>query len=253
MPRHDENLRDAFDDQAARFERSPAAADPAALRRLVEFASLPPRARVLDAGCGPGLLSEALLVDGHRVHGIDLSGEMIVRAHKRCDRFGDCASFEQGSLFELVPAEPYDAAVSRFVIHHVEDPGAFVRRQAELLRPGGILVACDQTTDPDPGRLRWHQEIERGRDRTHTRHLTLGGLADLLVAAGLDDVRVREEPFELDFDEWFDRGTPAAPKPQVRAAVLAASARGFAPELLPTGRIRIRTWRALVRGVRQPG
>ena len=250
MDRHDEDLREAFDGQAARFERSPVAADPAALRRWVEFASLPPRARVLDAGCGPGLVSEAFLADGHRVHGVDLSDEMIARARARCAPFGDRASFERGSLFELVPAEPFDAAVSRYVIHHVEDPLAFVRRQAELLRPGGVLVACDQTSDPDPSRLRWHQEIERARDRTHTRHLTLGGLVDLLVAAGLDDVAVREEPLDLDFDEWFDRVTPAVPKARVRTDVLGGSARGFAPEPLPDGRVRIRSWRALVRGVR---
>ncbi len=250
MDLHDQELRDAFDGQAARFERSPVQTEPAALARLVAFASLPPGARVLDAGCGPGLVSEAFLAAGHCVHGVDLSREMIARARSRCARFGDRVFFEQGSLFDLLPGRLYDAAVSRYVVHHVEDPVAFVRRQAELLRPGGVLVICDQTADPDPARFRWHQEIERVRDRTHTRHLTLGALVDLLVAAELEEICVREEPFELDFDEWFDRGTPAASKAEVRGAVLAGLARGFAPEPLPGDAVRIRTWRALVRGLR---
>jgi SAM-dependent methyltransferase len=250
MDRHEEDLREAFDGQAARFERSPVSADPGALARLVGFASLPHDARVLDAGCGPGLVSEAFLEAGHRILGVDLSGEMIARARRRCARFGDRALFEQGSLFELALDRSFDAAVSRYVVHHVEDPLSFVRRQVELLRPGGVLVVSDQTGDPDPARFRWHQEIERARDRSHTRHLTLGGLVDLLVAAGLHEIQVGEEPVDLDFDEWFDRGTPAASKGEVRRMLLAGSARGFAPEPLPGGAVRIRTFRALVRGVR---
>ncbi|HET8539063.1 MAG TPA: methyltransferase domain-containing protein [Anaeromyxobacter sp.] len=252
MNRHDQDLRDAFDGQAEGFERSPVTADPAALERLVAFAAPPPGARVLDAGCGPGLVSEAFLAAGHSVHGVDLSPEMIARARSRCARFGAGAVFEQRSLFELTPGRPFDAAVSRYVVHHVEDPLAFVRRQAALLRPGGVLLVCDLTTDPDPARRRWHQEVERARDRTHTRHLTPGALVELLAAQGLGELRACEERLELDFDEWFDRGTPSAPKSEVRARILAGAARGFTPELLPGGAIRIAAWRALVRGVR-PG
>jgi ubiquinone/menaquinone biosynthesis C-methylase UbiE len=248
--RHDEELRAAFDGQAEQFERSPVSSDPAALARLVAFAALPAGAKVLDAGCGPGLVSEALLAAGHEVHGVDLSGEMIRRARSRCASFGMRARFEQGALHELPLAPPYDAAASRYLVHHFEDPQALVRRQAELVRPGGVVVICDQTTDPDPARARWHQEIERARDRTHVRHLTLGALLDAVVGAGLGAICVQEEPLALDFDEWFDRGTPAAPKEEVRRAVLAGTARGFSPELLPGGAIRLRTWRALVRGVR---
>ncbi len=253
MDDHRDALREAFDGQAARFERSAVLADPAALARLVSFASLPPGSRVLDAGCGPGLVSEAFLAAGHRVEGVDLSPEMVSRARSRCARFGDRALFEERSVFDLAPppGRPYDAAVSRFVIHHVQDPLAFVRRTAALVRPGGALVLCDQTSDPDPERFRWHQGIERARDRTHTRHLTLGGLVDLLVAAGLGEIRSAEEPFDLDFDEWFDRGTPGAPKPEVRRTLLAGSARGFEPEVSAGGSVRIRTWRALVRGERR--
>jgi SAM-dependent methyltransferase len=252
MTRHDEDLRAAFDGQAASFERSPVQADPATLARLVGFASLLSAARILDAGCGPGLVSEAFLARGHSVDGVDLSGEMVARARARCARFGERARFEQGSLFELALDPPYDAAVSRYVVHHTEDPRQFVERQAELLRPGGVLLLCDQTSDLDPSRFRWHQEIERARDRTHTRHLTVGALVDLVAAAGLEAIRVDEEQFHLDFDEWFDRGTPVASKDDVRRMILDGTARGFAPEPLPGGAVRIRASRSLVRGVR-PG
>lgn len=55
----------------------------------------------------------------------------------------------------------------------------------------------------------------------------------------------------LDFDEWFDRGTPQAPKEEVRGKLLSGRARGFEPEPRPDGRIAILVVRALVRGVKR--
>lgn len=250
MTTHDTELAQAFDGQAARFEKGPVQNDPLALQRLVQFAALPKDSLVLDAGCGPGIVSEALLSAGHRVVGVDLSTQMLERARARCARFGDRARFVQGSVLQLAESG-FDAAISRLVIHHVEDPLAFVSAQVQRVRAGGAVIACDHTTDPDAGRAAWHQRIERARDRTHTHCLTSGGLADLLAAAGLCDVQLSEDSFELDFDEWFDRGTPALPKDEVRALIESGTARGFAPSRRPGGALAIVGVRTVVRGARR--
>jgi 2-polyprenyl-3-methyl-5-hydroxy-6-metoxy-1,4-benzoquinol methylase len=252
MSDHDLELSRAFDGQAERFERAPVQTDPAALGALVAFAALPPGARLLDAGCGPGIVAEAFLAGGHFVHGVDLSPEMVRRARQRCEGFGGHARFEEGSVLDL-RAGPFDAAISRLVVHHVEDPLAFVGAQVALVAPGGVVIASDHTTDPDPERARWHQEIERARDRTHVRSLSAGELVDVLARAGLEELRLLEEPFELDFDEWFDRGTPALAKDEVRRRVLAGRARGFEPVPRDDGGITLRCARVLVRGVRPRG
>jgi SAM-dependent methyltransferase len=255
MSDHDRSLAEAFDGQAARFERAPVQSDPAALARLAAFAGLPEGSRVLDAGCGPGLVSEAFLKAGCSVVGVDLSAEMVARARKRCAPFGGRARFEQVSAYDpsVTALAPFDAAVSRYVVHHVTDPQAFTAHLVELLRPGGVLVICDHTTDPDPTLAAHHERLERERDGTHTRNLTAGGLADLLAAAGLVDIQLVEESFTLDFDEWFDRGTPTAPKPEVRARLLGGPhARGFRPTVLDDGSVRIDCVRVLIRGVK-PG
>ena len=250
MSDHDRDLARAFDAQAAAFEQAKVQRDAASLARFVAFAAVPPGGRVLDAGCGPGLVAEAFLEAGCAALGVDLSAEMIRRARARCARFGERARFEQGALLDLAPAAPLDAALSRNVVHHVEDPAAFVARQAALVRPGGVVLAFDLSSDPEPAARAWAQAIERDRDRTHVRTLTPGELADLLVRAGLDDLRVAEEHVVLDFDEWFDRGTPAAPKEQVRARLLGGTARGFAPSPRADGGVDIRVTRTMVRGVR---
>jgi SAM-dependent methyltransferase len=250
MDAHDEALSEAFDAQAPLFERSPIQTDAAALARLVAFAGLPPAAHVLDAGCGPGIVAEAFLSAGHRVTGVDLSAEMVARARARCARFGDGASFARGRLEDLAAAPAFDAAVSRFVLHHVRDPQAFLAAQAARVRPGGVVVASDHVADPDPARARWHAEIEVARDATHVRNLTGGELLDAFARAGLARLRLAEEALDLDFDEWFDRGTPRVPKDEVRRMLLAGRARGFEPGPRPDGGITIRAARALVRGER---
>jgi SAM-dependent methyltransferase len=251
MNDHDRALATAFDNTAAQFERAPVQSDPAKLARLVRVADLPAGGRILDSGCGPGLVADALLQAGYRVHGVDLSAEMITRARDRCARFGERALFEQKSLFDPALAGPFDGAISRFVLHHTPDPLAFIRRQIELLRPGGVLVVGDHTTDPEPARREWHQRIECARDHTHTRNLTPGELADLLAAAGLRDLRVVEESYWLDFDEWFDRSTPAQDKATVREWLLSGeAARGFRPVLQVDRQVNIEGWIAIVRGVK---
>ena len=247
---HDRALSAAFDGQAALFEKAPVQTDPEAIARLVRASDLAEGSSVLDAGCGPGLVSLAFLSAGQRVFGVDLSAEMIARARVRCSASGDRARFERQSLFDPIAGAPFDAAVSRYVLHHVADPSAFVRRQAELIRPGGILVLSDHTTDPDPALAARHNAIERLRDRTHASNLSAGAIVDLFASAGIESIRSIEEPFTLDFDEWFDRGTPLAPKDEVRARVLAGPhARGFRGVEGDGGRVTIHCWRAIVRGV----
>ena len=250
MEGHDEALAKAFDQQAPLFERSPVQSDQAALARLVAFAALPPAAHVLDAGCGPGLVAEAFLSAGCRVTGVDLSAEMVARARARCAPFGDRGSFSRQRVQDLPAEAAFDAAVSRFVLHHVQDPAGFVAAHAARVRPGGAVVASDHVADPEPERARWHGEIEVARDVTHVRNLTAGELADAFARAGLTGIRLVEEPLELDFDEWFDRGTPRAPKDEVRRMLLAGRARGFEPVPRPDGGVTIRAVRALVRGAR---
>jgi SAM-dependent methyltransferase len=251
MSDHDRDLARAFDAQAAAFERAKVQRDAESLSRFVTFAALAPGARVLDAGCGPGLVAEAFLEAGCDVLGVDLSAEMIRRARARCARFGERARFEQRSLLDVAPGAPLDAALSRNVLHHLEDPGAFVARQAALVREGGVVLAFDLTGDPDRARQAWSQGIERDRDRTHVRTLTPGEMVDLLAGAGLVDVRLAEEHLVLDYDEWFDRGTPVAPKEAVRARLLAGTARGFEPSARPDGGVDIRVTRTIVRGVKR--
>jgi trans-aconitate 2-methyltransferase len=95
---------------------------------------------VLDAGCGSGRVTEALLarLPQGRVIAVDASPSMVQQARRR---LGDRVEIHQMDLLELELAQPVDAILSTATFHWVLDHDALFARLHAALRPGGQLVA----------------------------------------------------------------------------------------------------------------
>ena len=95
---------------------------------------------VLDAGCGSGRVTEALIerLPRGRVIAIDASPSMVAQARLR---LGERAEVHEMDLLELTLPEPLDAILSTATFHWVLDHDALFRRLRAALRPGGQLVA----------------------------------------------------------------------------------------------------------------
>jgi trans-aconitate 2-methyltransferase len=103
---------------------------------------------VLDAGCGSGRVTEALLerLPRGRVIAVDGSASMIEAARRRLGR--STAAADRGrvdlrvcDLLELELAEPFDAVLSTATFHWISDHDELFRRLHRALRPSGRLVA----------------------------------------------------------------------------------------------------------------
>ena len=107
-------------------------------------------ARVLDVGCGAGLLSEALVREGAAVTALDLAPELIEVAKLHLLESGLKVDYRLQSVETLAAEMPgaFDAITCMEMLEHVPDPSAVVRACATLLKPGGRLFLSTLNRTP---------------------------------------------------------------------------------------------------------
>lgn len=97
--------------------------------------------RVLDLGCGGGLLSEPVSRMGAELIGADASAETIETARVHADQQGLTIDYRVTRAEELAAqSEAFDAIICMEVVEHVADLGEFIKTCAQLLKPGGIIL-----------------------------------------------------------------------------------------------------------------
>ncbi|HLJ48163.1 MAG TPA: class I SAM-dependent methyltransferase [Bryobacteraceae bacterium] len=127
--------------QALGFGGLARGAAPAILERLAE-AAIPVR-RVLDVGCGAGLLTRSLAEAGYEVTGIDSSAPLLELARTNAPH----AAFIHGSVYDCeLPGAEAVIALGEPLTYHSADSDAegllrgFIRRCADILPSGGLII-----------------------------------------------------------------------------------------------------------------
>ena len=173
--------RDAADDDYLAEEAGRRAT---AARLLDVIGRYVPCGRLLDAGCGPGLLLDEARRRGHAVLGLELSH---FAARHATEQLG--LDVREVALEDFEDGEGFDVVVMADVVEHLADPVAGIDRAAALLRPGGVL--CVTTPDPSSSTARIAGRRWWGYVPAHTCLLPRRTLRELLAARGLvvsDDI-----------------------------------------------------------------
>ncbi|GGK02554.1 bifunctional 2-polyprenyl-6-hydroxyphenol methylase/3-demethylubiquinol 3-O-methyltransferase UbiG [Luteimonas terricola] len=107
-------------------------------------------ARVLDVGCGGGLLSEAMARAGADVTAIDLAGDLVKVARLHALESGVKVDYRLQPVEALADEAPgsFDAVTCMEMLEHVPDPGAIIAACARLLKPGGRLFVSTLNRTP---------------------------------------------------------------------------------------------------------
>ncbi len=96
-------------------------------------------ARVLDVGCGGGILAESMARRGAQVTGIDLSPKPLKVARLHAMEAGVSLDYREVAAEDLAAEQPgaFDAVTCMEMLEHVPDPASVVRACTTLVRPGG--------------------------------------------------------------------------------------------------------------------
>lgn len=184
------------DQAAARFERDTKKLD--CLKGL----------RILDIGCGAGILSEPLARLGGDVTGIDPAAENIEIATAHAQDSGVDVDYRATTAEELAAnKEQFDIVLAMEVVEHVVDVPAFVATCASMVKPGGLMMAATLNRTVKSFALaivgaeyilRW---VPRG---THQwdKFVTPDELERALEAGGLDVIGERGVIYNLFADRW---------------------------------------------------
>jgi ubiquinone/menaquinone biosynthesis C-methylase UbiE len=206
MIEFDEALLLALEDQRRAGAGSPK------IERYVKLLGAQPGARILDAGCGSGWLSRALVShvapDGHII-GVDVSSSAIDLARKLSAEIQpECLTFERADLQgPAFPEASFDAIACISVLGFSDDPTQVLAQLRRVLRPGGRLLAANSDEDTriynshdlELGRRVMRAIADRGRDPWLGRRL-----AHMLEAVGFSIV---QEQVRTDVERHFEPGT----------------------------------------------
>lgn len=98
--------------------------------------------RMLDVGCGGGLLSEPLARLGAQVVGVDASPGNVAAARLHAQSEGVAVDYRLGEPAQvLAPGEQFDVVLALEVVEHVSDVPDFLDTVARRVAPGGLLIA----------------------------------------------------------------------------------------------------------------
>src|SRR3989442_9658821 len=183
MPAHRDLVVEQFTKQAVPFSTAPGVRDEEALRLLVEFTGAGPEDTVLDVACGPGLVVCALAAVVRRATGIDLTPAMIERARALATEKGlGNVSWRVGDVLPLpYPDGAFSLVVSRFAFHHFLEPRAVLAEIQRVCAPGGRVVLVDVAASEDAAKAAAFNRVEKLRDPSHVRALTLAEMQALFA------------------------------------------------------------------------
>jgi 2-polyprenyl-6-hydroxyphenyl methylase/3-demethylubiquinone-9 3-methyltransferase len=150
--------------------------------------------RILDIGCGGGLLCEPMARLGAEVVGVDAAARNIPVAQVHAEQSGLDIDYRLGTAEELAAAgERFDVVLNMEVVEHVADPLAYLTACRQLLRTGGLHICSTINRNPKSfvmaivgaeQVMRW---LPRG---THDwkKFITPDELYDLMTRAGMTPV-----------------------------------------------------------------
>ena len=139
-----ENERLIWDKIAKSYDRNVMKTYETAYRRTIEaiLEEVDSSSKVLEVGCGTGIIAMAVAPEVKEITGVDISPKMIAQAQKKIRKSSlDNITFQVEDGYHLSFADStFDVVLLTNLLHIVADPAAILKEAHRLLNPGGLLV-----------------------------------------------------------------------------------------------------------------
>ena len=189
---HQDLILDQFTRQATPFSTAAPINNERALQMILDAARPRPDDRVLDVACGGGLVVCAFAPHVQNATGIDVTPAMLDQARQlaAAKRLTN-VDWRRGDVNSLPFADhSFTIVVTRFSVHHFPNPIAVLREMVRVCAPEGRILVVDMYASANPAKASEFNRMERLRDPSHVRSLTLTELTALFAEAGLPQPHV---------------------------------------------------------------
>lgn len=216
---HRNLILDQFTRQVSAFSAAAMITDQQALRMIVEAAQATSDDTILDVACGPGLVVCAFAPHVRKATGIDVTPAMLDRARMLATEQGARnVAWDQGDAYSLPYADgSFTVVVTRYSLHHLLDPLAALREMVRVCAPEGRVVVVDAYAPEDRMQANAYNQVERLRDPSHARSLSLKELTGLFAHVGLPEPRATLYQLPVEVRDLLAR---AFPKPGDDAKII---------------------------------
>jgi len=210
MTSHQDVIRDQFTKQSVAFSSALAIRNEEALKLLLELTNASSSDTVLDVACGPGIVACAFAEVVAHTTGIDLTPAMIEQARTlQAERRLANMAWRVGDIVPLPYADgSFSIVTSRYAFHHLQDPQAALGEMHRVCKGGGQIVLIDQVASANPKQADALNRMERLRDPSHVRALTLAEMQGLYAGVGLRNPRMTSYRLALELDTLLKGSFP---------------------------------------------
>ncbi len=179
----------------------------------------------LDVATGGGHVAKTLAPHVANVFSTDLTEEMLANTAKHLKKqfeniFYVIADAEQLPFLEAT----FDVVTCRIAPHHFPSPASFIKEVTRVLKPGGRFVLIDNVAPAEPHLDQFMNTVEKLRDESHVRCLTVDEWRGLFAQHGLTEQQSLNRKKTFQFPTWVQRTTSSQEqRDQVEQYMLSAN------------------------------
>lgn len=207
---HRQAIVDQFTRQAEPFLKKMGPGSEAILQIYLEATGVTANDTVLDVACGPGLVACAFAGVARHVTGIDLTPAMLEQAKKLQESQGlTNMTWQVGDVLPLPFADAaFSLVITRYAFHHFLDPQAVLAEMVRVCAPGGTVMVVDVVLPPE--KVDAYNHMEKLRDSSHTRALTLDQFLAMARGCGLQNITTKFYRLEMELEAQIQASFPEA-------------------------------------------